>query len=253
MKKIQITVGPKDVRNINGFINDINHNSLFCFENDGSWTLKNEYTNQKEKVTLEVNILNFTTNSDPEKYIDFLFDEIIDRTFSFAKNMKTESKDSNDFQYVNSDNTVIDKIKSTLMKYLYIDDWSVIDLVSDLFSSLLNSHLFRNGNKRFCFSFLNILLLKLGYSTKVKIDNELNIDVISAKYLENIEKTIACFEVRLSNQDINTLFDNCTNLESQNPLCYEILNKEVNLSVSERHNKTLMEIKKWIKNILLFV
>ncbi|QDY86908.1 type II toxin-antitoxin system death-on-curing family toxin [Mycoplasma anserisalpingitidis] len=252
MKKIQITVGPKDARDINGFINDINHNSLFCFEN-GEWTLKDDITNKKEKVVLELNKLNFINNDDPEKYIDDLFDNIINTAFVFAKNMKVDSKDSNDFQYVNNDNTVIDKIKSTLMKYFYIDDWSIIDLVSDLFSALLNSHLFRNGNKRFCFSFLNVILFTFGYLTKVKINKEFDIDVMSEKYLENIEKTIACFEVRLSNQDIDTLFTNCTNLANQNPLCFEILNSEIDLTIPERHDKTLREIKKWIKNILLFV
>lgn len=49
MKKIQITLAPKDVRDINSFINDINHNSLFTFEN-GEWTLKNDITNKKKKL-----------------------------------------------------------------------------------------------------------------------------------------------------------------------------------------------------------
>ncbi|QNM93524.1 type II toxin-antitoxin system death-on-curing family toxin [Mycoplasma sp. Pen4] len=249
MKKINITLARADFQNIDEFVN-IYKSSLINFNSETcNWEFHSKFY-QPAEILFKIHSIQFNEMKNVENYIKKSFeDNIIPKAFAAAKAVKAISKDPNDFQYVDPNAKIIDKVKQVVNIYSYKEQWSVFDFVTDIFISVLNSHLLKNGNKRFSFSLLKVMLFDFGFyfkwSSNVKNSSFLE------EYNKNIENEIACFEFQLSNAKIADLFENSQDFKNQNPTCFKKLSKEKELDIKERQEKTRTEIKKWLLNKII--
>ncbi|AXE60527.1 hypothetical protein DA803_00220 [[Mycoplasma] phocae] len=249
MRKISIIVSKYDMEDINSFIKKY-HSSMMEYS-DNKWYFMSKFKDNPEEINFNIQVLDFNQLNE-EDILKHMEINILKAT-EIAKKISTNQKYSDDFILVNEDHAVIDKIRNHLIKFQYEKNWSIIDYYADIFSTLLMSHLFKNGNKRFAYSFLRVLMNRSGFYVKWTY-YPYNIDLLD-KMNNSIEEKIACFEVCLSNRSTQ---DSICTLEQQQleenetnrEYCLSKLQKYKNEDIKTRKEMVKNEIKEWIKELI---
>ncbi|MBU4692185.1 type II toxin-antitoxin system death-on-curing family toxin [Mycoplasma zalophi] len=237
MRIKKLIVSSIEVKNSSNFIKQ-HKNSLIKIQKD-KYIFESHF-NKPTEIIFELIDL---SKKDSDFWVGF--GEIIcKKTFKialeYAKKIKTENKDTNDF-CLREDFNIDNFFLIQLNKFSYLEeDWSIFDLISALFISLLNSHLFLNGNKRFAFTFLQVLTKQLGYYFKWSSFLYDRGEV----YDKNIEKELERFVILLSNETTKNILNKTNTKEYKK--CVEII-KNVKSDVNERKENVKEYIKKWIK------
>ncbi|MCT4469925.1 type II toxin-antitoxin system death-on-curing family toxin [Mycoplasma sp. HS2188] len=153
MRTKRIIISSIEAKNFSDFINK-HKNSLIKKEKE-KYFFVSHYTDPIEIVFEPIDLSKKEADFWPE-FAELIYKKTYKIALDYAKDIKTDSKDKLDF-CLRLDSNINDFFLNQLNKFSYLEnDWSIFDLISWLFISLLNSHLFLNGNKRFAFTFLQV-------------------------------------------------------------------------------------------------
>ncbi|WP_027121278.1 type II toxin-antitoxin system death-on-curing family toxin [Mycoplasma leonicaptivi] len=244
MRNIKIVITEFD--DIDSFIDKYKSNLLI--KDKQHFVFKSKSNNFKEKIQFDFRIIDWNS----EQHLTFLYhllcSTLVD-TFSFLFENKIEK---DDYVYVDKNDTFDIKFQN-IINWNNWDNTDIFDFFTEIFVTLLQSHKLKNGNKRFSYIFLSILLNKCGYFLNPKNLENNNSD--SNQNNKSCESDLYCFVLKLQNIDFKDIKDNFKFINKseseiftmyQNCLDY-IENNYQDMSYNERHILVKKEIKKWIQ------
>ncbi|MBN4089317.1 type II toxin-antitoxin system death-on-curing family toxin [Mycoplasma enhydrae] len=226
MKKTNIILSKLDSENLNDFICRYVVQEKLDEKNKKTFKSISEIDIEKISKDFNLSILDLSNEEIMDKFLYSLENQLIPRAFETAKKIDKLSEDTHDFLLVNPKESVIDILIRRLNKFYYSQDWSIIDLATELFICFLSDHHFFNGNKRFAISFLKTLLFHFGFYFQWNETNPIWGQIQSND--ADIEEQIACFEIRLSNRTIdpNSNDEHAEIIKKNSPRCFDILSKD---------------------------
>lgn len=248
---VKFWIGPKDIKNIEAFI-DKYQNPLFIKRNN-EWYFQSRYYDTIEKIYFK--IINLISSNENIDYFNQIIRKIALDSIKYAKNLETDEHDVNDFVLVpdikgEEERNMYLRFNSFLNKFFYFEDWGIIDFATEIFVFLLQSHFFKNGNKRFALSFLYTFLKYAGFYVKwstIPYFSLLNNKTFM--YKNNLDDWLEDYVVLLSSR---TSFDIKNDINTNNrKLNYEIHNSFLDEeNTSKRQEITKKQIKSVIKGII---
>ncbi|VEU75756.1 death-on-curing family protein [Mycoplasmopsis maculosa] len=242
---LELVLSDKEYNDFENFFKKYK-NSLFHIKGNKVY-FNSRFSNTLEKIDINIKVLNFNNPDEIEKIIE----NTLNKTFEISKNNKT-NKD--DFEYRDNNDTFLSSMVNIC---IYEEIKDIIDFISKLFICILQSHKLKNGNKRFSFMFLNMLLRYLGFYLKWTEKTQFVSSKLFDTNYSNNEYLIYSFVTKLQNRnftknDINNLIDTKSENGKFLEKCLnDIIINYSDKSINERHLIVKQEIYNWLKDNII--
>ncbi|QJG66498.1 type II toxin-antitoxin system death-on-curing family toxin [Mycoplasma phocoeninasale] len=248
MKEIKIIASKYDVYNLENFI--AKYHSQKMYYKDNQWYFRDHLDKEFEEIEFSIKILDFENISE-DQFFDYMKTNVF-IAYETARKLTYSEGYEDDFAIFDKNFDVVRKIEMSMLKYQYMENWSIIDYFADLFLEVLKSHLFKNGNKRFALAFLKALMNSAGfYINWSRRDYNYYLDRIQNSMAEEIVCLAICLSNRSFEDSSFLLKEQKENNSRKNSAesCVNKLRKYQTSDLSNRHEKIRIEVVKWIKNL----